>query len=425
MADSVAQLVQTAGQLANAGRWEDAERVWTQVRRLEPQNPMALFSLGIHALKRKDASAALELLRAARNAAPQDIAVLMNLGAACRLQGDAAGEREAIDAALALDAYFIPALLAKAAWLERHGSATAAATTYINCLKISPPEPQWPAHLKLHLEHARQVAKRHVADYEAHLERRLAEPIAALPASLAGRWREAATILARKSEPFPAKSNQLHVPRLPAIPFFDRSLFPWCAGLEARTDLIRDELVAALQGGRDGFSPYIAYEPGQPVNQWKELNKSDRWSALHLWRSGVPVVENQERFPATTGALAALPMADIGGLCPNAMFSVLAPHTHIPPHHGETNARVIVHLPLIVPDGCWYRVGFEQRRWRVGEALIFDDTIEHEARNDSDQLRVVLIFDVWNPLLEPAEQELVKAMAAAAREFGRDAGPKN
>jgi aspartyl/asparaginyl beta-hydroxylase (cupin superfamily) len=74
-------------------------------------------------------------------------------------------------------------------------------------------------------------------------------------------------------------------------------------------------------------------------------------------------------------------------------------------------------LPLIVPDGCRYRVGFEHRRWRVGETLVFDDTIEHEAHNDSDELRVVLIFDLWNPLLEPAERELVRTLAAAARTF--------
>jgi aspartyl/asparaginyl beta-hydroxylase (cupin superfamily) len=99
------------------------------------------------------------------------------------------------------------------------------------------------------------------------------------------------------------------------------------------------------------------------------------------------------------------------------MFSALAPKSHIPPHNGETNARVVAHLPLIVPDGCTYRVGFDERRWRVGETLIFDDTIEHEARNDSDELRVVLIFDLWNPLLTAAERNLVKTLAAAARAF--------
>jgi aspartyl/asparaginyl beta-hydroxylase (cupin superfamily) len=99
------------------------------------------------------------------------------------------------------------------------------------------------------------------------------------------------------------------------------------------------------------------------------------------------------------------------------MFSALAPHSHIPPHHGETNARLIVHLPLIVPEHCRYRVGFEERRWKVGEILIFDDSIEHEARNDSDELRVVLIFDIWNPLLSMAERDMVKAVSAASAEF--------
>jgi aspartyl/asparaginyl beta-hydroxylase (cupin superfamily) len=53
----------------------------------------------------------------------------------------------------------------------------------------------------------------------------------------------------------------------------------------------------------------------------------------------------------------------------------------------------------------------------VGEVLAFDDSIEHEARNDSDELRVVLIFDVWNPLLSPAERDMVQALSAATREF--------
>jgi aspartyl/asparaginyl beta-hydroxylase (cupin superfamily) len=101
------------------------------------------------------------------------------------------------------------------------------------------------------------------------------------------------------------------------------------------------------------------------------------------------------------------------------MFSALAPRTRIPPHHGETNARIVVHLPLIVPPGCRYRVGFDECGWETGRILAFDDTLEHEARNDGDELRVVLIFDVWNPLLSLAERELVTAMTTAARLYGR------
>jgi aspartate beta-hydroxylase len=153
------------------------------------------------------------------------------------------------------------------------------------------------------------------------------------------------------------------------------------------------------------------------VNQWAELNHSTRWSVFSLWKGGLPVEENITRFPQTAAALASIEMAEIGGLCPNAMFSALAPRTHIPPHHGETNARLVAHLPLVIPRNCMLRAGYEVREWKPGEILVFDDTLEHEARNDSDELRVVLIFDVWNPLLTQAEREMVNVMTAAARDF--------
>ena len=105
------------------------------------------------------------------------------------------------------------------------------------------------------------------------------------------------------SVPYRSESNQLYVPRLPAIPFFDPAQFPWVSALEAKTDVIRAELDAALATRRDRFSPYIAYNPGDPVNQWRELNHSDRWSVLHLWRAGEPVEENLAQCPATAAAL--------------------------------------------------------------------------------------------------------------------------
>jgi aspartyl/asparaginyl beta-hydroxylase (cupin superfamily) len=70
-------------------------------------------------------------------------------------------------------------------------------------------------------------------------------------------------------------------------------------------------------------------------------------------------------------------------------------------------------LPLIVPPGCWFRAGAETRAWRESEAWIFDDTIEHEAMNPSDQLRVILIVDTWHPDLSPTERAAVAAVLAA------------
>jgi aspartyl/asparaginyl beta-hydroxylase (cupin superfamily) len=83
-----------------------------------------------------------------------------------------------------------------------------------------------------------------------------------------------------------------------------------------------------------------------------------------------------------------------------------------------TNTRAIVHLPLIVPEKCGFRVGGETREWEVGTAFAFDDTIEHEAWNDSDHHRAVLIFDVWNPHLTVAEQNVIASYYAAADATG-------
>src|SRR5690606_36413904 len=107
---------------------------------------------------------------------------------------------------------------------------------------------------------------------------------------------------------------------------------------------------------------------------------------------------------------------------PAAFFSALRPGTHIPPHNGATNARLTVHLPLLIPPDCALRVGAHTRRWKMGELLLFDDTIEHEAWNRSPQLRVVLIFDVWNPLLDEAERVLVReALEGIMAYYGQNA----
>ena len=97
------------------------------------------------------------------------------------------------------------------------------------------------------------------------------------------------------------------------------------------------------------------------------------------------------RCPRTVAALTAVPQVDIPGRGPTAFFSILDAHTKIPPHTGVTNTRLTVHLPLIVPPGCRFRVGGETREWRAGSAWVFDDTIEHEAWNDSDAITLIAL----------------------------------
>ena len=95
------------------------------------------------------------------------------------------------------------------------------------------------------------------------------------------------------------------------------------------------------------------------------------------------------------------------------MFSQLKAGAHIKPHTGFVNTRLIVHVPLIVPPGCKFRVGNEVREWERGKAWVFDDTIEHEAINTSNRTRVVLIFDIWRPELTEEERRLVAATLEA------------
>jgi aspartate beta-hydroxylase len=417
MSDDVLNLSRQAEAAINAGRWQEAEALWLEVRRRQPGNAKAAFSLGVHAMRRRDFAQACTLLEEARRAGPSDLLTLLTLSKARRENGDVAGEGEALEAALAVDPYFLPALLGKAQRLERLGAGPTAAMFYRTAVRIAPPEAQWPDVLRSQLIHARDYYNRFGATYFEHLERSITPAMAGLDAGAAGRWREAASIMAGRTQPYPQDANQLLVPRLPAIPFYDRSMFPWAAALEAKTDPIRSELEAALQREGKDFTPYITLRAGQPVDQWKDLNHSTRWSHYSLWRGGRPDDAHLAACPETAKALAEVDMATLEGLCPNAMFSALAPHTEIPPHHGETNARLVVHLPLIVPPKCTYRVGFEHREWKVGEILVFDDTLEHTARNDSDELRVVLIFDIWNPLIPVAERPIVSAMASAARSF--------
>lgn len=104
------------------------------------------------------------------------------------------------------------------------------------------------------------------------------------------------------------------------------------------------------------------------------------------------------------------------------MFSLLKPKTRIPPHCGVSNVRLVTHLPLVVPAGCGFRVGDDVREWVPGRAWVFDDTIEHEAWNDSGELRAILMFDIWHPQLSNAERKLVTALSEAMNSFGGGEG---
>jgi aspartate beta-hydroxylase len=236
------------------------------------------------------------------------------------------------------------------------------------------------------------------------------DPVAAL------RLAHALDLVKGKRELFPQQPSMLFYPYLAQRQFFERSEFAWAAELEAATAEIRAELEALLAGDAT-FRPYVEDDPDRPARDFHGLNNNPAWTALYLWKHGKFIPEIAERCPRTVKALERVPLSAIGSRTPSVFFSRLEPGAHIPPHTGMLNMRLICHLPLIVPDGCWLRVGNETREWREGELLIFDDSIEHEARNPSADMRIVLIFDIWRPELSQAERDGVSAIFDAIDRF--------
>lgn len=368
-------------------------------------------------LKRGATQSALAMLNDLEQQEPADPQIKLDIALALRLQGNLAAALAALDAALAIDPYFFLALLSKGSVLEEMGKSRVAAQVYRNALRIAPRPENTPAAFEEPMGHARRIVEEDAREKAEYLRERLGDVRARFAHERLERVDECADIMAGTKRTYNAEPVQMHVPRLPAIPFFDRGHFPWLEQLEAETEAIREELSVLLAKGLPGFAPFVDYEPGTPENQFKELNHSDRWSSLWLWRDGKRQESAMTRCPHTAGVLEQLPLADQPGFAPTALFSALAPHTRIPPHTGSTNARLVVHLPLILPGPAGFRVGNECREWRIGEAWAFDDTIEHEAWNDSDATRVILIFDIWNPLLSAAEREMICVLLAANQEW--------
>ena len=367
------------------------------------------------ALGRRDGAAAVRLIDEALGQAPGDIDLRLQKAMALRLQGDLKGALAALDAALELEPYHFVALLSKAAVVERLSGPRKAWQIYRNALKILP-DPL-PSTLQPAIDRARQVVEETTDALAAFLEDRSAPARARMDRTAGARFDEGLQIYAGRTRNYPSEGILLTYPRLPAIPFFDREMFPWFPELEAPTDMIRGELEGVLATMDADFAPYINVPPGTPVNQWEELNRSRLWSSLFLWKDGERQQEPCRRCPGTAALLDRLPLARQPGFAPTVIFSALEAHTRIPPHTGSTNARLLVHLPLILPGPARFRVGNETRNWRMGEAWAFDDSIDHEAWNDADALRVIMILDIWNPLLTEDEREAVTALMNARNAF--------
>lgn len=412
----VRRLLEAAERAGAAGHKEDAEKFLTQAQSLAPEHALVLSTTGMRAFAAGDARTARQLLERAVAQESQTPMLWLNLALTCRASKDPAAEKRALNAALKLDPYFFLALLQKATLLERQGDPKRAAGMY-HAFLCCVPTTQLPAALQSAVEHARRAVQANKAALANFLSERTRASREAYADARLNRFDACMDVMTGGKRVYVQQPTFMHFPGLPAIEFYDRDEFPWLDAVEAATDDIRQELLQLFNDAAEGFVPYVANPDGTPLNQWKELNHSPNWSAFYLWREGAAVTDHLARCPKTAAILAGAPRADVPGHAPTAFFSILKPKTRIPPHTGVTNTRLVVHLPLIVPAGCGFRVGSQTHEWVPGRAWVFDDTIEHEAWNDSDEVRAVLIFDIWNPYLTAAERDLVRVSTAAISEY--------
>jgi aspartate beta-hydroxylase len=417
IADRIRVLSEAAGAAARQQRVDEAAGYWHQVLQLAPDHPTALTFLGQHSLFRGDFGGARTLLRKAGQVSPSDPIVWLNLSFACRASGDRKEELAALERALAADPYCYPALLAKGDWLQKAGQTRAAARVYNNALTISPPQNTLSTELSAAVDRARAMVAGNRVELESFLAKQLDVARQRVPEHSLQRFEECVGIATGSKKIHTQHASVLYYPGLPPISFYDTALFPWLQEIEAQKGVIQEELVGLLKEDAAEFAPYVQHPDGVPLNQWAELNHSPRWSAFFLWKDGAKKADHCAKCPRTASAIERMPLAEIPSYAPTVFFSTLEPKTRIPPHTGATNARLIVHLPLIVPNACGFRVGNDTREWQPGQALVFDDTIEHEAWNDSDRLRTVLIFDIWNPQLSETERELIGALLVAMRDY--------
>jgi aspartate beta-hydroxylase len=417
--------VEEAQLLLREGRIAEAERAFAAILAKEPGHVQALNVMALVALRSADLRSALALIERARRADAVGPLTLHNHGrileAAGRYAEAAAAQRAALNVAPNL--YMARLYLGRA--LERTGEPHQAIFAYARALQDAQADGRWlnesstpVAHRPL-VEHAvlqvRQGRRAAIA--------RLLEPLIGtygrdsmrrVEKSLRMYFNEEAAALPDSGQ----RPSFFHFPDIPVSPYLDRELFPWIDSLEAEAVDIRRELLSLLpeSAGREPVFGSTDLE----ADHLRGLGQPPSWNGYYFYRHGERRNDNCDRCGRTAAALDALPLCRIGGHGPEVLFSVFTPGTHLLPHRGVTNIRVVAHLPLIVPENCQLVVGGQPHRWQEGRVVVFDDTYEHEAWNRSGKTRVVLIFDLWSPYLSEAERAALPLVIEDIGDFRRE-----
>jgi aspartate beta-hydroxylase len=430
--DPASLAVERARRALAAGEVDIAERHYAELLTTTPDHAEALGFIGTRLLRRGAISKALEPLRRAQQLAPEDPGINESLGIALLRSGNAAAAEAPLRKALNADAQLHRARLMLGKALALLGQERNAAIEYHRALATAQNLGIWmsdattPAPLRDDVLRAVQTAQKYrrsiVDDALSPLRAQHgAAALARIDACVASYLGEHVVTPPDARQ----RPKTLYCPGLPAACYLPTDQLPWVDTLRTAAVAIREELIALRETDLAEFQPFLTFAHEAQVGRHLRSHgdAAPAWDAFFFYRHGQRNDANHARSPRTSAALEACPLNRIRGQAPEICFSVLTPGTHILPHHGDTNTRVVVHLPLIVPAGCALNVGGELHEWREGEPVVFDDTFEHEAWNRGNSDRVVLILDAWNPYLTEVEREALTALVPELGDFDRAVQP--
>ncbi len=308
----------------------------------------------------------------------------------------------ALDQQLALTPRDVGALLAKGQLRQRVRDDRAAVSFYTTALTQA-----GVSGVPHGMEGMAAAAQAFVREAQGAFQRHLD---AVMQGGLSPAMQEALGLLRGTREIDLQQPSLFYYPGLPQRRFYDPADFPWLAGMLALLPDMQAELAAITANeAPDTFAPYVMAAEDRPAPN-NPLLGDPSWGAFYFWKDGAPIEANAAHCPATIAALALAPMPMISGRAPNALWSRLKPGTHIAPHFGMLNTRLICHVPIRTAPGCALRVGSETRTWEEGVPLIFDDSMQHEARNGGPETRTVLLFEIWRPEVPEADRAAISRL---------------
>ena len=376
------------------------------------------FRPGIAALQASRADEAQVHFQAAIDAGLATTKSWLGLTLALLVLGDNRAAEVSVDEVLVREPHSLRGLIIKGDLLLGRDEQRQAVSHYNLVMRLAATLADIPSQLQQDLVRIKGRLEQISETFQAHLFDRLQAGGYRRDASSA-RFNHGLDMLMGKAkreddaQPFPQKPHAFYLPDMPYQPFYPSEELPWVKEVEAATDAIEAELTAFLVSRTQAFAPYIHGGLELPGQTPETLKDHDNWTAAFLVRGGVEDPEWSTSCPTVSALMDALPLPAIKGFSPSVFFSKLKPGARIDPHTGLLNCRLICHVPLVVPDGCGLRVGDERRDVVRGEVLAFDDSINHEAWNNSADDRIVLIFDVWHPDLTEQERRDITSLLEA------------